>query len=743
MNMNLRKAIAPLIVAVGAAAALVPGAADAYVLMGTSPGSRLTMSLAMQALIGNQPVSNAMAQWNQVGIGTGQDHAFFVGQTGGTAGTCGRNQVNEVTWSGTNCGLAFGSSTLAVTTSWSSSGKVIEVDMLFNNTKSWSSYDGPLKFNPNGTSINDLTRVALHELGHAAGLDHPDDAGQSVASVMNSHISDTYTLQPDDIAGAHAIAWQGASSGSTPVCSLSATPSSINAGGSSTLVASCSPAATSYSWTNTGFSSSTSGGVVSPSVTTTFRVIGSNSAGAGNSASATVTVIAALPDLQITNLTGPVSGTVGGQINLNASVRNNGSGTAPPFRVGFYLSSDSVINAADLLISTCNFASGLAAGQSNSCSGVAAIPSGITAGTYHLGAIVDDILAISESNETNNASAASSGSIVLSSAVQTPVCTLTASPAAITSGGSSVLSASCSPVATSYSWINTGFGAGTSGGMVAPAATTSYSVTGINAAGAGNTASVTVSVSGATSGAPNIADLWWAGSAENGWGISIHQHGNSLFSAIYVYDNAGRPAWYVMPTGTWNSGFTTYSGLVYQPTSAPLNAYTPAAFVPGAAVGSASITFSSTSTALLQYTINGVSGQKSIQRQLFGYGAAPINVGDMWWGGSSQDGWGISITQQAGILFGAWYSYGPDGRVTWYVLPSGTWNGTTYSGAFYSTTSSAWLGASYNPNQLTVTQAGNMSLSFTGSGTAIMTYSFTSGPFAGTTQSKQIVRQVF
>ena len=276
---------------------------------------------------------------------------------------------------------------------------------------------------------------------------------------------------------------------------------------------------------------------------------------------------------------------------------------------------------------------------------------------------------------------------------------------------------------------------------MSPAVTASYSVAGINAAGAGNIASTTVSVAGA---AANYADLWWAGSAENGWGLSIQQHGNNLFSALYVYDNAGKPAWYVMPAGTWDGAFTTYSGMLYQPTSAPLSTYTPASFVPGAAVGSVTITFTGTSTAVLRYTINGISGQKSILRQAFGSGAVtPLNVGDMWWGGTTQDGWGISITQQGGTLFGAWYTYGPDGRVSWYVLPNGSWNGSTYSGPFYTTTGSAWLGAGYNASQLAVTEAGTMSLSFSSTGSAVMTYAFTSGPFAGTTQSRQIARQFF
>lgn len=188
-SQHSRNAFARLLAAVAMATALLSGPAAAYVLMGTSPGGRLTMNLSMQGLIGNQPISDAMSQWNQVGIGQGEDHAFFVGQASGTTGRCGRNQANEVTWAETNCGLAFGSSTLAVTTTWSSSGKVIEVDMLFNNAKSWSSYSGPLRYNANGTANNDLNRVALHELGHAAGLDHPDQGGQSVSSIMNSQIS--------------------------------------------------------------------------------------------------------------------------------------------------------------------------------------------------------------------------------------------------------------------------------------------------------------------------------------------------------------------------------------------------------------------------------------------------------------------------------------------------------------------------------------------------------------------------
>jgi hypothetical protein len=250
-------------------------------------------------------------------------------------------------------------------------------------------------------------------------------------------------------------------------------------------------------------------------------------------------------------------------------------------------------------------------------------------------------------------------------------------------------------------------------------------------------------VAASSTGPANYSDMWWAGPAENGWGMSIQQHGNTQFNAIYAYDAAGKPSWYVMPGGTWSADFLTYSGPVYQPTSAPLDNYTPSLFVPGASPGTVSIRFTGGSTAVMSYTIAGVSGQKSLGRQEFGGGTAPFTVGDMWWAGATQDGWGINIVQHDGILFAVWYTYAADGKGTWFVLPNGTWSGNTYSGPLYATTGSPWLGAAYNASQLVVTQVGALSLSFTDANAAMMSYTFTSGPFAGTAQSRSIVRQPY
>ena len=247
----------------------------------------------------------------------------------------------------------------------------------------------------------------------------------------------------------------------------------------------------------------------------------------------------------------------------------------------------------------------------------------------------------------------------------------------------------------------------------------------------------------AGAGPQNYTDLWWVGASENGWGMSIQQHGQIQLNALFVYDGAGKPIWYVLPGGAWNSDFTTYSGALYQPTSAPLNNYNAAQFRVGTSVGNISINFTSNATATVQYVINGVSGQKSMQRQVFGRGTSPIQVGDIWWGGSTQDGWGINLTQQAGILFGAWYTYGLDGKATWYAITDGTWSGNTYSGGFISTLSSPWLGAAYNASLLQAIPTGTLSLNFSDASNALMTYTFTAGPYAGTTQTKAIMRQPF
>jgi hypothetical protein len=218
-----------------------------------------------------------------------------------------------------------------------------------------------------------------------------------------------------------------------------------------------------------------------------------------------------------------------------------------------------------------------------------------------------------------------------------------------------------------------------------------------------------------------LQDMWWAGLGENGWGMSVVQHGDRLFTAIYVYDAAGAPTWFVMPGGTWNEARTAFSGLLYSPRGTPYASYDASRLQVGAPRGSARLAFESADSALLAYEIDGVAGTKRISRQPFGLpgGAAPQAVGDMWWGGAAQNGWGIALLQQHRMLFGVWFTYDANGAPTWFVMPSGFWkDAATWEGRLYRTTGSPWLGAAYDPSKLAAFDVGTFSVRFEGDAAA-------------------------
>ena len=245
----------------------------------------------------------------------------------------------------------------------------------------------------------------------------------------------------------------------------------------------------------------------------------------------------------------------------------------------------------------------------------------------------------------------------------------------------------------------------------------------------------------ASGGPANYQDLWWAGTQENGWGMSITQHGATIFAALYVYDPQGRPQWVVMPGGAWNAEFTAFSGDLYIPTGSHFGSYDTSRFVVGPSVGRATIAFTDANTATLSYTINGQSGTKSITRQPFGpQDSTPVaSYADLWWGGASQNGWGVAISQQYRTLFAVWYTYDTAGRPVWYVIPGGTWTtATTYAGTAYRVTSSPWLGVPYNAAAFSPQAVGTVSFTFTDLHNAVMTYTVD-----GITQTRNIARQPF
>ena len=126
--------------------------------------------------------------------------------------------------------------------------------------------------------------------------------------------------------------------------------------------------------------------------------------------------------------------------------------------------------------------------------------------------------------------------------------------------------------------------------------------------------------------ASNYQDLWW-NPGEAGWGINFAHQGNILFATLFTYGADGRSRWFVMSQGDRSLGSTTFQGTLYRASGPPFNAspWQPASL---ATVGSMRVTFTGGNAATLNYTVDGVTVQKQIARQVFGVPATQCESDD-------------------------------------------------------------------------------------------------------------------
>ena len=125
---------------------------------------------------------------------------------------------NGVKFSNTLCGDDFGSSTLAVTSTWTQGSTAVQSGIVFNSKWSWAVYDGPWSTGTNAGKT-DFQRVAVHELGHVMGLEHEDSA----SAIMSTAVGPGNTItapQPDDISGVNGLYGNATSDTQSPVLTI-------------------------------------------------------------------------------------------------------------------------------------------------------------------------------------------------------------------------------------------------------------------------------------------------------------------------------------------------------------------------------------------------------------------------------------------------------------------------------------------------------------------------------------------
>ena len=143
----------------------------------------------------NSAFEQAMNHW-----GASSTFIFDSGGSTQDLDPCVDDGLNSVSFANDICGTSFGEGVLAVTLTSSTGERSTRSIILFNDNEEWSVYSGSRFSANNQRSGFDFRRAAVHELGHALGLDHADDE----EAIMHPFISDVETPSQDDINGVAA-----------------------------------------------------------------------------------------------------------------------------------------------------------------------------------------------------------------------------------------------------------------------------------------------------------------------------------------------------------------------------------------------------------------------------------------------------------------------------------------------------------------------------------------------------------
>ena len=117
----------------------------------------------------------------------------------------------------------------------------------------------------------------------------------------------------------------------------------------------------------------------------------------------------------------------------------------------------------------------------------------------------------------------------------------------------------------------------------------------------------------------DYSDMWW-NPREPGWALSVRQLSEKLFMVWATYDDAGKPAWLVVPGGSWGrdaGNILRFSGKVYRTRGSPWQLPFDATQSGVAPVGTAEFAPLDASHGIFSYTVDGTAGSKMVERFRF------------------------------------------------------------------------------------------------------------------------------
>jgi hypothetical protein len=255
--------------------------------------------------------------------------------------------------------------------------------------------------------------------------------------------------------------------------------------------------------------------------------------------------------------------------------------------------------------------------------------------------------------------------------------------------------------------------------------------------------SVTVSL--ASGAAPNYTGLWWIPS-ENGWGINTNHQGDVLFATLFTYAT-DREALWLVASNLARQADGSFTGSLFRTTGPPYAASPWPLTVRATEVGTMTWRFSSATSAQLVYTYEGRTVTKNVIRQEF---ASPVptcspttasragetNYQDLWWGGPSENGWGINFTHQGTFVFGTLFTYDNAGRDLWLFSGMPRQADGSFRGPLSYAVGPPYFTLPWTP--ITPTDVGTMTFRPTSGDRGTLTYNVGS-----TTVVKNILRQDF